>query len=154
MTAIRVEVPRRLVEKFKREAKAAFPREAFAFLVGHNAGDLVIVEDLFIPDDVRQYCTETAVKIPSEWHGEALAFALEQEAAVVGDIHSHPRRYNAWNGQVTERTPSEGDHAEGWNGLCGICVVSEQKDGRLRASVRFYGPSYRIETKVTNNDAC
>ena len=153
MKAIRVEIPRRLAERFRRQAKAAFPCETYALLIGQNAGDLVVIEDLFVPDDVRDHCTEARVNIREYWHGEALAYALEQGAAVVGDIHSHPRRYDTWSGQVTERTPSEGDHAEGWVGLCGICVVSEQEDGRLRAGVRFYGPSYRIKTKVTN-DVC
>ncbi|MFN3323408.1 MAG: Mov34/MPN/PAD-1 family protein [Bryobacteraceae bacterium] len=150
MRTIRVEIPRLLVERFKREAKASFPRETFAYLVGQNCGDLVVIEDLFTPDDVRNYCTEAAVNVPNHWPAEARAFAKENEAEVVGDIHSHPRSYEVWKGQITEWTPSEGDHAEGWCGLCGICVVSEQKDGRLRASVRFYGPSYRIQTRFIN----
>lgn len=152
MRPIRVEIQRRTVERFKSQAKQAFPRESFAYLIGQNVGDLVVVEDLFTPDDVLKHCTGDAVTvIPPHWPAEARAFARESEAGVVGDIHSHPRRYQIWGGQLSERVPSEGDYEHGWRGICGICVVAEQKDGRLRASARFYGPSYRIQTKVTND---
>jgi hypothetical protein len=145
---LRIEVSRRVIERFKRAAREAFPRETFAFLVGQDAGDLVIVEDLFIPEDVAEWCTRGAVYAPPQWEIEARIAAAEDGAKVVGDIHSHPRPYEVWRGQLTERTPSEGDHAIGWRGICGICVVSETRNKKRRASVRFYGPAWKVEEKV------
>jgi len=149
MRALRVEIPRRVLESFKRAAKKAFPREAFAYLIGQDAGDLLIIEDLYFPTDQGRYAGETGITVPPHWEPEARAHAKEQDATLVGDIHSHPRRFSQWKGQLSERTPSEGDHAQGWRGLCGICVIAEQSDGRLRASIRFFGPSFPVHTKVT-----
>lgn len=148
MLPIKVEVSRRLLDRFKRAAKAAFPCETFAYLIGQNAGSLQIVEDLYFPEGVERNCTTNAVWSEEHWLAEATTYARDEDAAVIGDIHSHPRTFARWGGQLSECTPSAGDHAIGWHGLCGICVVSEQQDGRLKAAARFYGPSPQIETHL------
>lgn len=143
---IRLEIPRRLVEQFKRQAKAAWPREAFAFLLGRDAGDVVEFEDLYVPDGIQ--ATETEITHNPAHMVEAREFAHDDGLDVVGDIHSHPRRYARWGGSLLERTPSEGDHEIGWRGIAGVCVVAEQRDGRLRAAVKFYGPSIPVVERV------
>ena len=148
MPQITVEIRRRIIERFKIEAKRAWPREAFAYLIGHNVGDLVVIEDLYIPDDVDCFNNETSVYPQLHWMAEARVQAEDDEMEIVGDIHSHPYTFAQCSGALGETIPSEGDHAEGWDGICGICVVSEQKSGGLKARARFYGPTFKVETKL------
>lgn len=143
---VRIEYSSKLIRKFQAAARAAYPRETFAYLLGHALGDLYVIEDIWIPPDVGNHTTRVAVFIQDSWLTDAAEFAKEEELSVIGDIHSHPRPFKVWRGQLSEVTPSAGDHATGWgNGICGICVVTELKSGKLRTRVKFYPPVYRVE---------
>lgn len=148
MRAIEVSVERSVLEDFKRRAKVAFPRETMAYLIGRDLGDRMSIEGLYVPMGQAVYCSALKVAIPPRWEDEAREHARGLGAAVIGDIHSHPRCYHEWKGQLSERTPSETDHKQGWAGLSGICVVSEQRRGGLLASVCFYGPSLPVRIRI------
>ena len=146
---IHLEIPSRVAEEFKTAAKRAWPREAFAYLLGQDAGSEIAVEELYFPDGVDQHCTEDAVYAPPHWEIEARLYAQEAGLSVVGDIHSHPRRYSMWFGSRSDRAPSENDHESGWRGIAGVCVVTEQKSGRLYARApKFYSTSIPVKARM------
>jgi hypothetical protein len=135
--------------KFRWAAVSAFPKETYALLLGreHKVSKnryLVSVDYVFVPDDVDKHSTEEEVILQSHWDEEAAELAYEYDLQVVGDIHTHPRKYSDFLGYLKDASPSEGDFRWGWGGICGICVVAEQKDGRLRTRTKFYGPAARL----------
>lgn len=67
LRTIQVHVSRTLINEFKKEAREAFPKETFAYLLGRDAGTIVEIEELFIPLDADEWCTETGVEISDEW---------------------------------------------------------------------------------------
>ncbi len=142
---IRIEIPRAVKAKFRRKAREAFPKETYAYLFGRRAGGLYIVEDLWVPPDVEKHCTKSFVFIQEHWEVAAYEEAKEEGLEVIGDIHSHPQAFKIWNGSEAENVPSIGDHREGWSGICGICLVSEKHDGKLRTKVDFYSPCLPAE---------
>lgn len=145
MLPITFEVPRRISEEFKRAAKRAFPKETFAYLVGQDAGTQLVVEELYFPEGVEQHCTEESVEVQPHWLVEAQAHAREHELTVIGDIHSHPFPHG-W--EHADRSPSESDIDRAWSSVYGICLVRQDKTGRLRASIRFYPRQPELITKV------
>ncbi len=140
---IKVNVRRHVINRFKKAAKEAFPKETFAFLLGHNAGTLVDVEDLYFPEGIAKLSTVNSVEIPDELVSEARAYAKEEALTIVGDIHSHPFQWAELKRSCTkpESTPSETDLRSGWYHISAICLVCEDSKGRLTASKpRFWGP--------------
>jgi len=145
MLSITVEISRRITEQFKKAAKLAFPKETFAYLIGHDAGTQLAVEELYFPDDVEQHCTEDAVHVQPHWLVDAQTHARETAAEVIGDIHSHPFPHSM---SYVDRSPSESDIDRAWGSVYGICLVRQDKNGRLRASIRFYPRQPEMITKV------
>jgi len=145
MRAINVEYPREVIGRFRAAARKAFPYETFAYLLGHALGTVYMVEDIWIPPDVAAHATKSSVTVPHSWLLEAREAAKDEDLRVIGDIHSHPRTFRQWGGMVREVTPSAGDHAQGWpDGICGICVVTQQVNGQLTTRVKFYGPIHAV----------
>jgi hypothetical protein len=145
---VRVEYGRRMLAKFRAAARDAFPRETFAYLLGHALGDLYVIEDLWFPPDVAEHCTTAAVNVQDSWLIDAREHARDEDLQVIGDIHSHPRMFRHWRGFSREVTPSAGDHASGWGlGLCGICAVIQEIDGGLKTRLKFYAPILPVEEK-------
>jgi proteasome lid subunit RPN8/RPN11 len=143
-----VEIPRRLVEEFKNAAKRAFPRETFAYLIGHEAGTSVGIEELYFPDGLEKHTTEAAVNVQPHWLIDAQAHARDIEATVLGDIHSHPFKHRRGHGEP-DRSPSESDIDRAWSNLYGICLVRQDKNGRLFSSIRFYSRQPEVITRIT-----
>jgi hypothetical protein len=137
---IKVQIPDRLLRRFKTLSKDAFPKETFAYLIGHAAGDNVEIVELFVPDDVDRYATPGRIHPHPHWHDEARSYAQEHLAEVIGDIHSHPYRRSELGTLIPDRSQSEQDLDSGGSWISGICVVTEGKDKRRRARVRFWGP--------------
>ena len=144
-----IKCPRFVLHRFKRQAKAAYPYETYALLLGHKSKGIYLIEELYTPPDVADHCTEDYVEMQDHWMHVAMELAREEGWVVLGDSHSHPRQYKSWKGMLKENTPSKGDFECGWGGLGAICAVAEQKDGRLRASVAFYGPMPTVSVVVT-----
>lgn len=139
-------VPPRIVRQFKAAAKKAWKRETFAFLLGTIVGDHAHIDELYFPDDVEDHCTTGAVNIQDHWYVDAAEQAKELEAAVIGTAHSHP--YSKGCGSLRDRAHSETDvDSPVGRMISGICVVKEIRDGGLRASMRFWGPSVAVELR-------
>ena len=145
---IRVQVSRRVIGQFKRAAKEAFPRETWAYLLGEDAVDLVVAEGLYFPRDVEKHCTTRNTHIQPHWDAEAADVARDEGLTVVGTIHSHPYTYRECGGSIRDGAPSEKDHLCGWSGIYGICVVAEQRSGRLISRIQFFPPAPVIQTEV------
>jgi hypothetical protein len=147
LVPLRIEVRKKALDNFKRRAKLAYPKEILAYLIGEKLGDLYLVEDMYFPEMVELACAKDAVYYQDWWPEEAKEYAKDHHLEVIGDIHTHPRKFKKWKGLTSEVTPSEGDYVNGWNGICGICAVTELKSKRLKATVAFYGPTPRVEFK-------
>lgn len=149
LRSITVEVSRSLVDQFKAVAKEHFPREAFAYLLGRDAGTLIEIEDLFVPEDLDKHCSDMGFEIQDSWTLAAKAAAKEQGLVIVGDIHSHPFRNGEWSRRFKpEPTPSVEDIDAGLHCVNAICLVLECKTGRLRSSVRFWGPQVPVKEHI------
>jgi hypothetical protein len=141
---MRLSFPQRLERRWHAEARRQWPLEAFAYLLGTRDAWGFSVEDLWIPPATHLEASEAGIYTPRRWLHEAYRIADEEGLTVLGDIHTHPRRFKAYGGSLSEATPSEGDYATGWSGLCGITNASEQRDGRIKCRTRFYGPIARL----------
>jgi hypothetical protein len=148
---VTIQVSEKITEEFKQKAKTSFPNEAFAYLMGHTDEDKIVVDNLFYPTDVESHCTPQYVHTQHSWRSEAKREAKRNGKQIVGDIHSHPYRYDKTkSGRLSDTSPSETD----WNGvydgeISAICVVQQIKDGRLRARVKFWGPMPQVKVKQT-----
>jgi hypothetical protein len=126
--AITVRCPRRLVEQFKRAAKAVFPLEKYALLIGTDersgARRTITVTEIYCPEGADDFCKSGLVRVQGEWIAAAADHARESGAELVGDIHSHPWTYREWSAidGVPGRQRSESDHdAATWDKIAGIC---------------------------------
>ena len=146
---VTLRVSERVTEEFKKKAKASFPNEAFAYLLGHAEAESIVIDDLFYPSDVDNYCSPEAVDVQYEWMTEAKRQARLTDKMIVGDIHSHPHKYKTAKNRP-DTSPSETD----WDGLVdghvmAICLVTQTKNGRLRARTKFWGPMPQVKVKQT-----
>ena len=141
---MRLEIPSRIERRWHAEARRQWPLEAFAYLLGHRDAWGYAIEDIWIPSNSHAEASEYGIYTPRRWLHEAYRIADEEGLRVIGDVHSHPRRYRDYAGSLAEATPSEGDYDTGWAGLCGITNASEQRNGRIRCRTRFYAPISRI----------
>ena len=146
---IRICVGRKLIGEFKKEAKAVFPRETFAYLLGRDAGTVVEIEELFFPPDVNDYCSENSVTIGEDWLYSAKEHAKESSLSVVGDIHSHPYRHRDIGRLKPDCAPSAQDMDCGIPHISAICQVRERRDGSLISSVRFWGPMFPVSEEIS-----
>jgi proteasome lid subunit RPN8/RPN11 len=147
MLGLTIRAPRHVIERFKRDARLAFPHEAYAVLIGHEEADVVEITELWTPDHVGK-CFSGRVDIHPLWFVEAEEFARDIGAVVVGDIHSHPYQHGV-QGCGHEQSECDLDYAPHWQKIAGICRVTQSRAGRLRASVRFWGPLIPVKTELT-----
>lgn len=152
-----LDIPRRFERLIKREAKRAFPREWYAILLGTAAGDHFTVDDLYVPPDLPRFSTPSRVNIQACWYVDAKERGEEERLEIIGDVHSHPYRYQETGGAIQGRVQGEIDleGQAGWARIAGICTVQEVKRGRgmvLRASLRFWGPSVALEVRWTEGE--
>lgn len=148
MPTIKLTIPRKVMAEIRQGAKAAFPKEWWALLLGTEAGDHVYVDELHVPDDQKAYSSGVTVHEPPHWFRGANAQARESELAVIGRIHSHPFTQLEAQGCVWDRSQSEGDIDSQRHIVSGICVVQQLKNKRLRTSIRFWGPTVRITAVI------
>jgi hypothetical protein len=148
---VTIQVSEKITEEFKANAKASFPNEAFAYLLGHVDDDKIVIDSLFYPTDVDKHCTPYHVHVQPAWRKEAQKEAKRTDTQILGDIHSHPYVYNGDKGsRLCDTSPSETDWDGVYNGeITGICVVQQIKDKRLRARVKYWGPMAQVKLKQT-----
>ena len=144
MRSITLELGKGVSESLKREAKRTFPNEAFAYLLGVNAGTLIVIDSIWTPEHMD--ASHGHVTVQPHWIIEAQMEAKEDGLEVVGDWHSHPyysHEITQFDGGLSER-----DCQNGWHGVCGLCVVLQRQSGRLVSRNYFYGPMSRLELKA------
>jgi proteasome lid subunit RPN8/RPN11 len=146
-TVITLVVPWKIERTFKEAAKKAFPKETFGLFLGTLAGARVDVDELFIPEDVTQYCTNWCCRPQAHWFEDAMDEAKEygKESTIVGWVHSHPHTSDAFSS--SDRSQSEADlDCLIKLPVSAICVVRPiGKAKKLITSMRYWGPTIPVE---------
>jgi hypothetical protein len=148
---INLAVPAKLEREIITRAKAMFPRESFAYILGTIAGDSVHLDELWIPDDLDQWTSEDCVLVQPSWAVDAAAEAKESGLVIVAWLHSHCYLRFEGEGLMKDRSQSEADLDCGFQlPISAICVVQDigKKRRRLRASVKFWGFTLPVEVKT------
>ncbi len=131
-----------------------FPKEAWGYLLGNEALDCVEISDLWLPEDVEKYSTPSTVNPPKHWPIKALEYCEEHDITALGSIHSHPYSYSETH--VEGRRVMSPDHSTSENDalsgittkLHGICRVTQSKTGRLRATIKLWGPELPVTEEI------
>lgn len=146
---LNISIRRGAEKEFKDLAKRAFPKETFAYLLGHYFENKAFIDEIFAPPDVNNFTTKDAVHVQDHWLSLAKKEAKAQELNVIGEIHSHPYEYFPGGTSILRagRILSEADFDRKPFGINGICVVVEQKSKRLLASCRYYPPINPVNIK-------
>jgi len=131
--------PKNLRQQFIKAAKAAFPREEFACLLGRrDENGIFSIEELYFPPGRENSATKDYVQPELDWFEWAREIGFQKGLIILGDIHSHC--YDANKEGVADTSPSEQDftylaaikdEVEHYYSILGICRVA--KKGR-----RFY----------------
>ena len=145
---MRVTYSRRLMDHFRREAKHAYPREAFAVLIGRVVGDGVQVTQLYIPDGQREHATPLQITVADAWLREAKRLADASGEIVLGDIHSHVIRcpLSHWR---EDDAPSAGDWEVASNYIHAICYVRKYPSGRLISRITVWPSDLNLKVLIT-----
>jgi len=150
----RVEFPETLARSFKRAAKAVFPREFYAILLGDRGQSAFLVHELWIPTEQEEFCTAMSVDIPMRWWKEAQKYADNRAFEVLGDLHSHC--FDLEDVREYDASPSEGDIDRsmsllkltgGEEAVFGICTINEYPRQK-RARFRFWPLIAKVETQI------
>lgn len=145
-----IKISRKTIQGFHKKAKENFPNEMFGFFLGTKSDEKIDIKDFYIPVDVEKYCAPHEVLVQSSWVKEAKKYAKTKNLSIVSDVHSHPYNKEQIKIYNADTSPSEQD----WNSLeknqlMAICLVTECKNGNLRARTRFWGPILQIRVKET-----
>jgi len=145
---VTIQVPARISVEFKKAAKASFPNETFAYLLGHKADGKICIDELFFPTDVEKFCGPDYVDVQNNWTTEVKKKCKRDGLTILGDLHAHPYNNKQLKKYNTDTSPSEQD----WNSLkeghiMGICLITECKNGNLKTRIRFWGPFLKVCVK-------
>ena len=143
-----VNVSRRLLDHFRREAKKAYPKEAYAVLIGKVHGDRVDITQLYIPDNQRCKATAHQIEVAVAWREEAMRLAKLTGEEILGDIHSHTPTctISKWR---EDSAPSEGDWKCASEYIHAICTIYKYPTGRMVARITFWLSNLQLKTCVT-----
>ena len=136
MKPLQVNFPLSLRRRFSRRAKAAFPVETLAVMIGQRKGCQIDVLDLLFPEPAS--ADENTVSVNHTWY-DILNCGYQREGLqVIGDLHSH-----CYAHPIIDAAPSETDW-EQVNGLpssCtlhAVCAITQKENGKRRARFRFW----------------
>jgi proteasome lid subunit RPN8/RPN11 len=147
---VTIYVSKKIIGAFKQKAKENFPREVFAYLLGHTNEEKIVIDSLFYPTNVDSHCTPCHVNIQPNWRSEAKREAKQTGTQILGDCHSHPYQYDQKSSHFSDTSPSETDWDSTYNGeISAICVVQQIKNERLRARIKFWAPMPQVKVKET-----
>lgn len=143
--APRVELPKYLADEFRVAAKAAFPREEYAIILGSaTKGGVYRPSFLYFPSDRAKFSGKEWVQPQDHWWFEARKAARDQKVSILGDIHSHP--FSKDVPQEVTGIPSAPDwdssaylikKTRRKNPIMGICCLYETGRG-LDSVIRFW----------------
>lgn len=143
MQPVRVKASARALDGFVSDAKQIYPKEVWGAVFGRRqetpSGLLVEVEEVWVPDNIADFTTPTAVYWDPEWWALMEEHADDSGLDLVGDIHSHPNHFE-------DLSPSEIDlKGSRWRALMGIVGVRRRGRG-LQTRVQWWGPTAPVET--------
>lgn len=153
MQVLPLQIHNRVITKFKREAKRVFPKEAWGYLLGNDIVGALEILDVWLPEDIEKHSTSEHVIPPDHWPIQVLEYCEDHDITALGSIHSHPYTYkerfskgkSLW---IPDHATSEGDAIHGLTSrLHAICRVLESKNGRLTATIKFWGPELPVSEK-------
>ncbi len=115
-------------------------------LLGEVSGDVVFVEEFYIPEGQRQFATEFSVGTDPnafrQWWYDAYEAAREAGLDIVGDMHSHPFRPH----HSPDASPSEVDWDSSFRGAVqGIVAVQKLASGRFRCYTKWWPARAELE---------
>lgn len=150
---MKLNIPRRIADKARKEARKWFPKEMYLELIGKISpcGRSVTIIDYWIPKDLIEYSTDSQVKIPNRWRKESAKYAESIGGFVVGSIHSHPYTVNDVKDSPAYRldpSPSSGDWESIGQEIMGIMVICENSKGGYTTALKFFGPIVKIDTVI------
>jgi proteasome lid subunit RPN8/RPN11 len=150
-------MPKFLAEEFKAAAKAAFPREEYAIILGTaTKGGVYRPSFLYFPPDVEKYATPDLIWIQDHWWASAKKAAKDQKLSLLGDLHSHPWP-KEWIPEK-ESSPSAADLDRGAHlrrktrrkePIMGICSVYPTGRG-MDCNIRFWSASLHPDLVIIN----
>jgi len=141
-----VAIPVHLVSRFRRRAKRAFPREAYAILLGSREARQVTVEDLYFPTHSEIESTPEFVRVSEGAWAAARLTANWQGLDVVGDLHSHCYKGNR---PVIDCAPSQIDLERFERAyIQGIMSITRLPGGKLRTRCRFWASGPVTDTVI------
>jgi hypothetical protein len=143
LPAIQLFVPDRLVQKFKAKAKAIFPLEQYAVVLGHTVAGVIQLTEFVYPEFKS---TDSQIFLQPVVLAEIAEYAKEHDLRVYGDIHSHcyEEEYSI-AGYKMDRARSEADHYYApLFTIQGICVITKHND-KMKASVKWWGPTIPVQ---------
>lgn len=146
MQVLPIRVHNRVVTKFKQEAKRAWPKESFAYILGNEGPGYLEISDIWIPEDIDKFTTKMTICLQDHWAVQVIDYCEDHDLTPLGSLHSHPYSYAEMTVKgkkvcTPDHSTSEGDALCGITSkIHGICRVLESKRGRLTATIRFWGP--------------
>jgi proteasome lid subunit RPN8/RPN11 len=149
---LKLQVEPKVIRQFKRQARAAFPRETLAYLFGHQYPDRTIVTELWTPNGLVALANNNTIQMVEHAEYEAEEHAKEIGLELLGDVHTHPWTKDQLSdlhrlGTSSGTHPSESDWdriGPGRRWITGICLINECENGRLICRIRFWGPLTHI----------
>lgn len=136
-------LPRSIDRSIRLAAKAAYPCEMYAVLLG-EIGASVRVRDVWFPEMQPHEGWTHHLFSRADLLDDGLAIADSAGLCLVADVHSHPR--------VRTCEPSEADWAGvpvGW--IHGVCAVRKTRAG-MRTALKFW-PSIEVVETIINGEA-
>ena len=146
---IKAEMSRTLLREIKKFCKAAFPKERFGFLLGIDVGDLLVVEQVYWPDDQEQYAGREIVYVPDHWYLDAAQEAADEDLKILGDLHSHLYPNDSFGSFRADAVQSEEDLTNQWGRLHGVCAINQRASGVLVARFRLWHSTPQLEVEYT-----
>lgn len=146
MTEVKLHITAKQERLCREWCRRWYPREAFGFLLGTLTGDVVCVDQVWLPslEQAEANFKKDRVFVDPEW-----AHDIEEECdglmRIVGDFHSHPYLEGE-----TRAAPVQSDFDldnAGMHAIFGICNVWPRADGKLATRLRWWGPSIKVRVK-------
>lgn len=87
---MRVEIPKKVISKFRKFARLSYPNECCGFFLGVELKSAYIIESIYIPLDQEKYASPDGINICADWWDDAEEEAAKTKVGILGFIHSHP----------------------------------------------------------------
>lgn len=139
---------RRLMDHFRRTAKAMYPREAYAALLSKVIGETCQIDMVYIPDDQEKWSSESGLAVPQRVWDKAQRIARKVGLVFAGDIHSHPFPSSFKH----DCSPSDLDWTRAREARLtfhGICSIRKHPDGRLTTRIKFWPRTAELKERIT-----